>query len=57
MATEPAECREYAKRCLRLAVTGRPDIKSRFLALAEKWWRLADHLERKAQTHGPRISR
>jgi hypothetical protein len=56
MATEPAECREYAKRCLRLAVTGRPDIKPRFLALAEKW-RLADHLERKAQTHGPRISR
>jgi hypothetical protein len=46
MPGDPKECRQHALRCLELAKTASsPQVKSKFLDLANTWNRLAADLE------------
>ncbi len=46
MAGDPEKCRLNALRCLRLAERARrPEVRERFIALAEIWKRLAAECE------------
>jgi hypothetical protein len=46
MATDPKECREQAKRCLKLAAeTTDPVLKNSLTDTAHRWERLASDLE------------
>ena len=45
MATDPKECREQAKRCLKLAAeTNDPVLKTSLTDAAHRWERLAEDL-------------
>jgi hypothetical protein len=47
MPGDPSECREHAKRCLKVAASTRsPLAKAQFEELAQKWLVLATDLER-----------
>ena len=46
MATDPKECREQAKRCLKLAAeTNDPVLKTSLTDAAHRWERLAADLD------------
>jgi hypothetical protein len=46
MGTDPAQCREQAKRCLKLAAdTSDPVLKTSLTETAQRWERLAADLE------------
>ena len=46
MRTDPKECLEYAKRCMKLAAeTTDPVLKDSLLYTAQRWERLAAELE------------
>jgi hypothetical protein len=46
MPGDPRECREHALRCLELAkAASSPQVKARFLDLANTWTKLAADLE------------
>jgi hypothetical protein len=49
MSGDPAECREHAKECLRIAANAtRPGARELFEELARSWLRLACDLENSA---------
>jgi hypothetical protein len=52
MSGDPAECREHAKECLRIAANAtRPGARELFEELARSWLRLACDLENSAALH------